>query len=141
MGLAKWTPVVKNTGKNGQPVYDGEAFVKWYTGYLLEVTTHPWRLSQFLTDVDIKIYAQGAYYYKGECWRHDEMGNIAAGYATMKLWGPIFSENAMFLVEFAPFLDPVEKPKSLKEFGENAWGSWSRNAIGGFYGAIEFLKW
>jgi RHS repeat-associated protein len=140
-GLAEWKPVVHHTGGDGNPVYDGEQFVKWYTRYLRRTTfLSPWRMQRFLTDVDIKVYAQGIYYYKGVCWRHDEMGNIAAGYATVRVWGPRESGSAMFLVELAPLVDPVERPSSFREFLRNAWGSWSRNALGGVLGSVERWK-
>ena len=139
-GLERWTPVAHYKGLDGRIIYDGDAFVKWYVSYLRKTIFRPWTIVSFLEDVDIKIYLNDSYfYYKGLCWRSDEMGNIAAGYSTTKFGGPLISAQLMFSAEeWGVLVD--NQGRNSRQIASDAWGSWSRNAIGGVISSFEFWK-
>lgn len=139
LGLERWTPVVHHIGRNGK-IYDGAAFVRWYVDYLPKAamqSAFTFSLDpgvNFLADVDIREYLQGCkFYYKGKCWEADEMGNIAAGYATRVWFTTPVSISMMFFVE----VGNRENWSPPGNFPSKAWGSWSRNAIGGLVSYLD----
>jgi RHS repeat-associated protein len=94
---------------SGKIVYDGHDFVGWYAEYLKSYRWTPWKVvpwgdqDSFLEHVDIGKAMEGElFYYEGEYYRADQMGNIAAGYGLMRTWGWMGAYHGSILANWQP---------------------------------------
>ena len=138
--------VVHHIESDGRVVYSGEAFVEYYLNRMTTKAPNdqfaPWQgfspfhvLGDVLSDPLIDIgenpqYSDAEFCWRGKEYSASEMGNIAAGYVTVFLWGPINSSVAMWIAEGASFLDSKNFGRTPAEIWRDVYGSLSRNNIG-----------